>query len=104
APPAPPELLQTRTVRPFAFGFNTSDFRILLLDQDQDRLYLGARDFLLALDLHNLNKEPLIVRAPDAWVLPRLRAGPRTPGSSPGSGLRVGGLGPGRLGPPPAPG
>ncbi|KAM7134298.1 semaphorin-3F-like isoform 3-T3 [Macrochelys suwanniensis] len=58
------ELLQTRTVRPFVFGFNTSDFRILLLDQDQDRLYLGSRDFLLALDLHNLNKEPLIIHWP----------------------------------------
>lgn len=31
------------------------------MDQDQERLYLGARDFLVALDLHNINKEPLIV-------------------------------------------
>uniref|UniRef100_A0A8C6YEU4 Uncharacterized protein n=1 Tax=Naja naja TaxID=35670 RepID=A0A8C6YEU4_NAJNA len=43
------------------FNFNTSDYRILLVDQDQERLYLGARDFLVALDLHNINKEPLIV-------------------------------------------
>ncbi|XP_065427320.1 semaphorin-3F-like isoform X4 [Chrysemys picta bellii] len=58
------ELLQTRTARPFAFAFNTSDYRILLVDQDQDRLYLGARDYLVALDLHNVNKEPLIIHWP----------------------------------------
>ncbi|XP_053870836.1 semaphorin-3F-like isoform X1 [Malaclemys terrapin pileata] len=58
------ELLQTRTARPFAFAFNTSDYRILLVDQDQDRLYLGARDYLVALDLHNINKEPLIIHWP----------------------------------------
>ncbi|CAM5072681.1 unnamed protein product [Natator depressus] len=58
------ELLQTRTARPFAFAFNTSDYRILLLDQDQDRLYLGARDYLVALDLHNVNREPLIIHWP----------------------------------------
>uniref|UniRef100_A0A8C5F0S6 Sema domain-containing protein n=1 Tax=Gopherus evgoodei TaxID=1825980 RepID=A0A8C5F0S6_9SAUR len=64
APSLPPELLQTRTARPFAFAFNTSDYRILLVDQDQDRLYLGARDYLVALDLHNVNKEPLIIHWP----------------------------------------
>ncbi|XP_039366725.1 uncharacterized protein LOC120388740 isoform X3 [Mauremys reevesii] len=58
------ELLQTRTARPFAFAFNTSDYRILLVDQDQERLYLGARDYLVALDLHNVNKEPLIIHWP----------------------------------------
>ncbi|XP_053148230.1 semaphorin-3F-like isoform X1 [Hemicordylus capensis] len=58
------ELLETRTARPFSFTFNTSDYRILLMDQDQERLYLGARDFLVALDLHNINKEPLIIHWP----------------------------------------
>ncbi|XP_074927405.1 semaphorin-3F-like [Chelonoidis abingdonii] len=58
------ELLQTRTAQPFAFAFNTSDYRILLVDQDQDRLYLGTRDYLVALDLHNVNKEPLIIHWP----------------------------------------
>ncbi|XP_053227743.1 semaphorin-3F-like isoform X4 [Podarcis raffonei] len=58
------ELLETRTARPFSFSFNTSDYRILLMDQDQERLYLGARDFLVALDLHNINKEPLIIHWP----------------------------------------
>ncbi|XP_015261006.1 PREDICTED: semaphorin-3F-like [Gekko japonicus] len=57
-------LLETRTARPFSFAFNTSDYRILLMDQDQERLYLGARDYLVALDLHNINKEPLIIHWP----------------------------------------
>ncbi|XP_064156295.1 sema domain, immunoglobulin domain (Ig), short basic domain, secreted, (semaphorin) 3Gb [Anguilla rostrata] len=57
------ELLDTRTIRPFSFSFNTSDYRILLMDQDQGRLYLGSREYLVALDMQNINKEPLIVRA-----------------------------------------
>ncbi|CAB1329512.1 unnamed protein product [Coregonus sp. 'balchen'] len=54
------ELMETRTVRPFSFSFNTSDYRILHMDQDQGRLYLGSREYLVALDMHNINKEPLI--------------------------------------------
>lgn len=57
----PPELTDTKTARPFSFSFNTSDYRILLMDQDQGRLYLGSREYLVALDMHNVNKEPLIV-------------------------------------------
>ncbi|KAG7270544.1 hypothetical protein CRUP_025146 [Coryphaenoides rupestris] len=30
------------------------------MDQDQGRLYLGSREYLVALDMHNVNKEPLI--------------------------------------------
>ena len=54
--------MDTRAARPFSFSFNTSDYRILLMDQDQGRLYLGSREYLVALDMHNVNKEPLIVR------------------------------------------
>uniref|UniRef100_A0A8C9VPX2 Sema domain, immunoglobulin domain (Ig), short basic domain, secreted, (semaphorin) 3Gb n=1 Tax=Scleropages formosus TaxID=113540 RepID=A0A8C9VPX2_SCLFO len=54
------ELLETKTIRPFSFSFNTSDYRILLMDQDQGRLYLGSREYVVALDMHNINKEPLI--------------------------------------------
>ena len=56
------ELMETRAARPFSFSFNTSDYRILLMDQDQGRLYLGSREYLVALDMQNVNKEPLIVR------------------------------------------
>uniref|UniRef100_A0A8C6V0W2 Sema domain, immunoglobulin domain (Ig), short basic domain, secreted, (semaphorin) 3Ga n=1 Tax=Neogobius melanostomus TaxID=47308 RepID=A0A8C6V0W2_9GOBI len=50
--------------RPFSFSFNTSDYRILHMDQDQGRLYLGSREYLVALDMHNVNKEPLIIHWP----------------------------------------
>ncbi|CAL8367297.1 unnamed protein product [Lota lota] len=58
------ELLDTRAARPFSFSFNTSDYRILLMDQDQGRLYLGSREYLVALDMQNVNKEPLIIHWP----------------------------------------
>nr|XP_046199478.1 semaphorin-3F-like [Oncorhynchus gorbuscha] len=58
------ELIETRTARPFSFSFNTSDYRILHMDQDQGRLYLGSREYLVALDMHNINKEPLIIHWP----------------------------------------
>ncbi|XP_030213620.1 semaphorin-3F [Gadus morhua] len=58
------ELLDTRAARPFSFAFNTSDYRILLMDQDQGRLYLGSREYLVALDMQNVNKEPLIIHWP----------------------------------------
>ncbi|XP_048871992.1 sema domain, immunoglobulin domain (Ig), short basic domain, secreted, (semaphorin) 3Gb isoform X2 [Brienomyrus brachyistius] len=58
------ELLETKTIRPFSFSFNTSDYRILLMDQDQGRLYLGSQEYVVALDMHNINKEPLIIHWP----------------------------------------
>ncbi|XP_071783658.1 semaphorin-3F-like [Centroberyx gerrardi] len=58
------ELIETKTARPFSFSFNTSDYRILHMDQDQGRLYLGSREYLVALDMHNINKEPLIIHWP----------------------------------------
>lgn len=61
--------MDTRAARPFSFSFNTSDYRILLMDQDQGRLYLGSREYLVALDMHNVNKEPLIVRINEIFFL-----------------------------------
>uniref|UniRef100_A0A665V1T1 Semaphorin-3F-like n=1 Tax=Echeneis naucrates TaxID=173247 RepID=A0A665V1T1_ECHNA len=58
------KLMDTRAARPFSFSFNTSDYRILLMDQDQGRLYLGSREYLVALDMQNVNKEPLIIHWP----------------------------------------
>ncbi|XP_038638462.1 semaphorin-3F-like [Scyliorhinus canicula] len=58
------ELLHSGTARPLNFMLNSTDFRILLMDQDQDRMYLGTREYLLALDMHNINREPLIIHWP----------------------------------------
>ncbi|XP_023693380.1 semaphorin-3F-like [Paramormyrops kingsleyae] len=65
------ELLETKSIRPFSFSFNTSDYRILHVDQDQGRLYLGSREYLVALDMQNVNKEPLIIH----WPAPDQRKG-----------------------------
>uniref|UniRef100_A0A672PIV8 Semaphorin-3F-like n=1 Tax=Sinocyclocheilus grahami TaxID=75366 RepID=A0A672PIV8_SINGR len=61
----------TRTARPFSFSFNTSDYRILHVDPDQGRLYLGSREYLVSLDMQNINKEPLIIH----WPAPAQRKG-----------------------------
>ncbi|KAK3539974.1 hypothetical protein QTP70_019611 [Hemibagrus guttatus] len=65
------ELMDTRTARPFSLSFNTSDYRILHMDQDQGRLYLGSREYLVSLDMQNVNKEPLIIH----WPAPTQRKG-----------------------------
>lgn len=35
----------------------------MLKDEDHDRMYVGSKDYVLSLDLHDINREPLIVRA-----------------------------------------
>uniref|UniRef100_A0AAR2IHG3 Sema domain, immunoglobulin domain (Ig), short basic domain, secreted, (semaphorin) 3Ga n=1 Tax=Pygocentrus nattereri TaxID=42514 RepID=A0AAR2IHG3_PYGNA len=65
------KLMDTRAARPFSFSFNTSDYRILHMDQDQGRLYLGSREYLVSLDMQNVNKEPLIIH----WPAPAQRKG-----------------------------
>lgn len=61
--PPPAELKATGTAHFFNFLLNTTDYRILLKDEDHDRMYVGSKDYVLSLDLHDINREPLIVRA-----------------------------------------
>lgn len=56
------ELKSTGTAHHFSFLLNSTDYRILLMDEDHDRMYVGSKDYILSLDLHDINKEPLIVR------------------------------------------
>lgn len=58
----PIELKATGTARFFNFLLNSTDYRILLKDEDHDRMYVGSKDYILSLDLHDINREPLIVR------------------------------------------
>ncbi|KAJ7999039.1 hypothetical protein DPEC_G00211250 [Dallia pectoralis] len=58
------ELRSTGTAQHFAYLLNTSDYRILRMDEDHDRVYVGSKDYILSLDLHDINKEPLIVHWP----------------------------------------
>lgn len=55
------ELRSTGTAHHFAYLLNTSDYRILRMDEDYDRMYIGSKDHILSLDLHDINKEPHIV-------------------------------------------
>uniref|UniRef100_A0AAQ5ZIJ9 Sema domain, immunoglobulin domain (Ig), short basic domain, secreted, (semaphorin) 3Fb n=1 Tax=Amphiprion ocellaris TaxID=80972 RepID=A0AAQ5ZIJ9_AMPOC len=52
----------TGTAHHFAYLLNTSDYRILRMDEDHDRMYVGSKDHILSLDLHDINKDPHIVR------------------------------------------
>ncbi|XP_014021906.1 semaphorin-3F isoform X4 [Salmo salar] len=58
------ELRSTGTAQHFAYLLNTSDYRILRMDEDHDRMYVGSKDYILSLDLHDINKEPLILHWP----------------------------------------
>lgn len=56
------ELKSTGTAHHFSFLLNSTDYRILRMDEDHDRMYVGSKDYILSLDLNDINKEPLIVR------------------------------------------
>uniref|UniRef100_A0A8C6U7D2 Sema domain, immunoglobulin domain (Ig), short basic domain, secreted, (semaphorin) 3Fa n=1 Tax=Neogobius melanostomus TaxID=47308 RepID=A0A8C6U7D2_9GOBI len=59
-------LKSTGTAHHFSFLLNSTDYRILRMDEDHDRMYVGSKDYILSLDLHDLNKEPLIIHWPVA--------------------------------------
>ncbi|XP_029103503.1 semaphorin-3F-like isoform X2 [Scleropages formosus] len=58
------ELRSTGTAHHFSFLLNSTDYRILRMDEDHDRMYVGSKDYILSLDLHDINKEPLIIHWP----------------------------------------
>ncbi|XP_026077380.1 semaphorin-3F-like [Carassius auratus] len=58
------DLRSTGTAHHFSFLLNTSDYRILRMDEDHDRMYVGTKDYILSLDLHDINREPLIIHWP----------------------------------------
>uniref|UniRef100_A0A669B2N6 Semaphorin 3F n=1 Tax=Oreochromis niloticus TaxID=8128 RepID=A0A669B2N6_ORENI len=63
------ELRSTGTAHHFAYLINTSDYRILRMDEDHDRMYVGSKDHILSLDLHDINKNPRIIH----WPVPEQR-------------------------------
>uniref|UniRef100_A0AAY4C3M4 Semaphorin-3C n=1 Tax=Denticeps clupeoides TaxID=299321 RepID=A0AAY4C3M4_9TELE len=58
--------VSTGTAHHFSFLLNSTDYRILYMDEDHDRMYVGSKDYILSLDLHDINKEPLIIHWPVA--------------------------------------
>ncbi|XP_041047029.1 semaphorin-3F isoform X1 [Carcharodon carcharias] len=55
------ELQHSNTARHYTLLQNTTDYRILLMDEDHDRMYVGTKDYIVSLDLHNINREPLLI-------------------------------------------
>uniref|UniRef100_A0A8C4NZJ6 Sema domain, immunoglobulin domain (Ig), short basic domain, secreted, (semaphorin) 3Fa n=1 Tax=Dicentrarchus labrax TaxID=13489 RepID=A0A8C4NZJ6_DICLA len=51
------ELKSTGTAHHFSFLLNSTDYRILRMDEDHDRMYVGSKDYILSLDLHDINKD-----------------------------------------------
>ncbi|XP_077133224.1 semaphorin-3F isoform X5 [Ranitomeya variabilis] len=58
------ELKASSTAHFLHFLLNTTDYRILLKDEDHDRMYVGSKDYILSLDLQDINREPLIIHWP----------------------------------------
>ncbi|XP_023659911.1 semaphorin-3F-like [Paramormyrops kingsleyae] len=58
------DLRATGSAQHFTYLLNSTDYRILRMDEDHDRMYVGSKDFILSLDLHDINKEPLIMHWP----------------------------------------
>ncbi|XP_032819456.2 semaphorin-3F isoform X1 [Petromyzon marinus] len=53
------ELQASGTLQNFSLLSRNNDFRILLLDEDQDRFFVGAKDHVVSLDMNNIEREPL---------------------------------------------
>ncbi|XP_075688091.1 semaphorin-3F isoform X4 [Rhinoderma darwinii] len=58
------ELKASNTAHFLNFLLNSTDYRILLKDEDHDRMYVGSKDYILSLDLQDINREPLIIHWP----------------------------------------
>ncbi|GAA6072545.1 semaphorin-3C, partial [Tachysurus ichikawai] len=49
------------------------DYRILYVDEDQDRMYVGCKDHLLSMDINNITQGTLKVRRRFIGLHPTLR-------------------------------
>ncbi|KAM4677211.1 semaphorin-3C isoform 1-T1 [Discoglossus pictus] len=55
------ELRETGTSEYYRISQNPLDYRILLMDEDQDRIYVGSKDHILSLNINNISHDPLSV-------------------------------------------
>ncbi|XP_045366412.1 semaphorin-3C isoform X3 [Camelus bactrianus] len=62
------ELRETKTSEYFSLSHHPLDYRILLMDEDQDRIYVGSKDHILSLNINNISQEPLSVFWPASAV------------------------------------
>uniref|UniRef100_F6T8U8 Semaphorin-3C n=1 Tax=Equus caballus TaxID=9796 RepID=F6T8U8_HORSE len=62
------ELRETKTSEYFSLSHQPLDYRILLMDEDQDRIYVGSKDHVLSLNINNISQEPLSVFWPASTI------------------------------------
>ncbi|MEE6481441.1 hypothetical protein FKM82_012867 [Ascaphus truei] len=55
------ELQETKTSEYYSISQSPLDYRILLMDEDQDRIYVGSKDHILSLNINNISHDPLSV-------------------------------------------
>ncbi|XP_035258184.1 semaphorin-3C-like [Anguilla anguilla] len=58
------ELEASQSFEHYSLSEQPLDYRILLVDEDQDRMYVGCRDHLLSLSINNITHRPLKVHWP----------------------------------------
>uniref|UniRef100_A0A8C1Z7K1 Sema domain, immunoglobulin domain (Ig), short basic domain, secreted, (semaphorin) 3Fa n=1 Tax=Cyprinus carpio TaxID=7962 RepID=A0A8C1Z7K1_CYPCA len=56
----------TKNIKNFFYLVCVTLKKILRMDEDHDRMYVGSKDYILSLDLNDINKEPLIIHWPVA--------------------------------------
>ncbi|XP_059568138.1 semaphorin-3C isoform X4 [Myotis daubentonii] len=62
------ELRETKTSEYFSLSHHPLDYRILLMDEDQDRIYVGSKDHILSLNINNISQEALSVFWPASTI------------------------------------
>ncbi|NXB78311.1 SEM3C protein, partial [Donacobius atricapilla] len=55
------ELQETKTAEYHRISHSPLDYRILLMDEDQDRIYVGSKDHILSLNINNISQDPLSI-------------------------------------------
>ncbi|MBN3298392.1 semaphorin-3C [Amia ocellicauda] len=55
------ELQDTQSFEHYSLSEFPMDYRILLMDEDQDRMYLGCKDHVLSMSINNITRGPLKV-------------------------------------------
>ncbi|KFP34167.1 Semaphorin-3C, partial [Colius striatus] len=55
------ELQETKTSEYHRISHNPLDYRILFMDEDQDRIYVGSKDHILSLNINNISQDPLSI-------------------------------------------
>lgn len=56
------ELQKTQSFEHYTLSEKAMDYRILFMDEDQDRMYVGCKDHVLSMDINNISQTTLKVR------------------------------------------